>query len=184
MHMSTARLLVLVAATFGVVASARVAVSPRDSFAQRLMMTCAALLLWGQLANSEGLLYPLVSWNMYTTTRAPRAYHRFVITTPERAAHDYPMNLIAPLSPGPLGGYSMLTPVTLRLVRRQSICRCDSGDPELDSLIASLAHIYELRRKRYVLRFDIQRIETELVRHVADPRTIYSWQPYIASPGN
>jgi hypothetical protein len=72
------------------------------------LIAVAAALLGGQVARREATLYPLVPWSMYTTARAPQHYYRFLIVTPTNGAIDYPMDLLAPLSPGPLSGYSML----------------------------------------------------------------------------
>jgi hypothetical protein len=175
--MSAVRFLVLLAATGVVVAVAYAVVGKRDTPARAVILATAVMLLYGQVANDERRLYPLVSWRMYTTADAPRYYYQFSVVTATGGRTDYPTSLIAPFSPGPLRGYSMLAPLTFGLVRRQALCRCDKDDVELDALLEAMIDIYQRHRAERVLRFVIEQRRAHLAGAGSALRPIYSWSP-------
>jgi len=130
----------------------------------------------GHVVNRSDLTYPFDSWRMYSTSSAPRAYYVFRVIGDDHGAFDYPFHAISPWSPGPLSGYSMLAPLTWRLVRRQGACRCASGDPELDDVIGALVRVHERRTAARVRAFEIVAAPALVARAGAAERVVYTWR--------
>lgn len=135
----------------------------------------ASFLLSGQVLANDRLTYPFQRWDMYSVTIAPSEYYRFLAKTSDSLFFDYPFTDIAPGSPGPMPGYSMLSPITWRLVQQQRLCRCDGADPTLDALIKGLTAAYRQRRGTVIREFQITTSPVRLDRSAAGRRILYRW---------
>lgn len=141
------------------------------------LITCIAALLWaGHTMGRSRLTYPFHRWDMYSTSEAPQQYYQFRAFTADGQVQDFPFDLINPWSPGPLRGYSMLAPLSMRLIARQSRCKCASNDQELDKLIDAMAVLFERRRGVPLRAFEItSRLATVPSLDHAKGLTLYSW---------
>lgn len=141
-------------------------------------VTLVTAMTAGQLLNAGRMTYPFDSWRMYTTTRAPEYFYQFIVTTADGGTVDYPFQILTPWSPGPLSGYSMLAPVTWRLVQALNACRCYADDPAVDSYIAALARVHERSTGIRLTEFRISRAPERLACRplVAEMTHVYRWR--------
>jgi len=139
-----------------------------------LLWTICVLLTAGQVLNDSRATYPFDSWRMYTTRQVPTHYYKVVIET-ERGRERYPYRLIAPMVPGPLDHYTTLAPITWRLVERQRVCRCETGDATNGALIEALVAVFERATEREVTSFLLLVSPTEVLGPSNDERTLYRW---------
>ena len=161
---------VIVFATAGVTMVAADRGTPR-----RLTVILAVTMCLAQVYGRGDLTYPFATWRMYSTTNAPRSYWRFVVRTADGRAFDYPFSSIAPWSPGPLSGYSMLSPITYRLVATQAECQCRSGDGQLDSLIQNLVKVHARDVGAAIHSFEILEIPATITRTETAAQRRYVW---------
>lgn len=139
-----------------------------------ISLTLAAMMFAGQTFGISRMSYPFDAWRMYASPSAPRDYFLFQVVTQDQQTLDYPFHTLTPWSPGPLRGYSMLAPVTWRLVDSQRRCRCAAHDPDLDRLLDALVRWAEYRSSREITRFEILRASATPAASTA-PVRVYEW---------
>lgn len=132
-------------------------------------------MLGGHVMGNGRRSYPFDTWRMYTTPHAPREYFLFHLVSRDGRTLDYPFHALAPWSPGPMRDFSMLAPITWRLVDRQRRCACSADDPVLDQLLWALVRFAEGRSGIEIVRFDILRVATPPAAGTT-PARIYVWQ--------
>jgi hypothetical protein len=165
-------LLPFIVVTLATASLARGAVQGAGSKAAIAIVACA--LAVGHVLNEPRLSYPLDSWRMYTTSNAPRVYYEFVIVSSDGASR-YPFEIITPLSPGPLRHYSMLAPLSWRLIQMQRSCRCRRGEPTIDLLIAGMVNAYVAQHSVDLRSFEIYVSRSRLDGEASHRELLYGW---------
>jgi len=133
---------------------------------------------FGQAFNAPRDVYPLDSWRMYSSTNAPREYYDFAVTV-EQAEMRYPFSFVAPLSPGPLDGYSMLSPIPWRLIALRSRCVCAANDVALDTMILGLVSVFEQRQGVVADAFTIYAVPSQWATGPqVPPVALYRWSRF------
>ena len=135
----------------------------------------AGALYVAQTLDRPRLTYPLESWRMYSTVEAPRAYFSFEIQARDGSMRPYPFELLVPASPGLFRNYSMMAPITWRLVSSHRQCRCGAGDYEMDQMIAGLVRVYESSGPHQVSRFLMTATAVSLSGASNEPQLLYTW---------
>lgn len=173
--MPVAEALMFVAITGAVLVASLHRYRGRDRLVTTATVGFACLLCVGQISGRSDEWYPFVSWRMYTSPHAPTLYYEFKVTNSEGDNYYYPFEILLPWTPGPLSGYSMLSPITQRLINMQLRCRCERGDSELDRMIEALVRIHQKHSRVGVSRFAIIATPRSDRPTSGEGRGVYSW---------
>jgi hypothetical protein len=140
-----------------------------------IVIAFGSALTLGQVLGAPRLTYPLDSWTMYATPRAPTSYYTFVIVG-DVGVRRFPFDSLNPLSPGPLKTFTMHSPITWRIVAEQSRCNCLHGDRTLDALIEGLVAVHAANDRGAVWAFELRATSLERQPGPWAPRILYRWQ--------
>jgi hypothetical protein len=142
-----------------------------------LIVACCASVLFplGQAVENARITYPFDHWGMYDVSSPALRYYEFTVLERDGDTADYPFEVVSFASPGPLRGFTTLSPLSFRLVAMASACKCTSRDPKLDRVLAWLVANYGLRSGSAVVEFRISEGSLSGARGSQRKRIIYRW---------
>lgn len=142
------------------------------------------LLALGQAINMPRWTYPFDHWGMYAESNPQPVYFQFVAETQQCVQRPLTFEHLSFNSPGPLRGYSTLSPLPMRLLQLRQTCRCVSGDPTIDAFLAAVIDGYEASHDVAVRQVSIYRVIAQLQRRSHPARMLlYSWRSQPSSSG-
>ena len=140
----------------------------RDRAMAGVLGVLVVLLAAGHVLRSPRWTYPFERWGMYGNPEAPSGYSEFLMRDDRGPPRLYPFSHIAPIAPRAF---------MLRVRQMVRLCRCERGDPVVDSLVVALAEIHRERTGRVMTQFEVYDVQRVPGTRNPGPRALrYRWR--------